>query len=113
MLKENDINRLKLIIRHCDRVADKIKNIFFESFSNNQDLIDVTCFNILQIGEIANGLSSELIKTYSSIPWRQIIGLRNRIVHGYGSVNPTIVYNTASIDVKELEENIMKIIGDN
>jgi len=44
----------------------------------------------------------EFKKTYPSIPWRAIKGLRNRIVHEYGNVDLTIVYDTVKKDIPEL-----------
>ena len=39
-------------------------------FSLNDDIKEVVCFNLFQIGELANGLSIEFIKEYNKIPWK-------------------------------------------
>ncbi len=95
MLAVKDKGILLQIIRRCDRVIDKVLNISKDVFSKNEDIKEVVCFNLFQIGELSNGLSDELIKKYNSIPWKQIIGMRNRIVHGYDIINLDIVWNTA------------------
>lgn len=79
-------------------------------FNNDIDLREVVCFNIFQIGELAKGLSSEFIKKYDKIPWKQIKGMRDRIGHGYGTIDVEIVFNTAKTDIKELNEYCKEIL---
>ena len=72
---------------------------------------EVICFNLFQIGELANGLSEEFVKEYNGIPWKQIIGMRHRIVHGYDTINLDIVWNTSVDSIpshKEYCSNIVK-----
>ena len=54
-------------------------------------LQEACVFNLLQIGELANHLSPEFTADKPSIPWRQMIGLRNRFVHDYDGIRMMIV----------------------
>ena len=74
------------------------------SFNQNEDIKEVVCFNLFQIGELTNSLSIEFIDENSKIPWKQIIGMRHRIVHGYDTINLDIVWNSANYSIKELKE---------
>ena len=47
---------------------------------------DVLCFNLLQIGELAKKFDPNFVKEYGSTPWKEIKGMRDRIVHGYDTV---------------------------
>ena len=94
MLGVKDKGILLQIVKRCNRIIDKVSNINENDFSLNDDIKEVVCFNLFQIGELANGLSIELINEYNKIPWKQIIGMRNRIVHGYDTINLEIVWNT-------------------
>ena len=67
-------------------------------------------FNLFQIGELANGLSEEFVKEYNRIPWKQIIGMRHRIVHGYDSINLDIVWNTAVDSIPSIKEYCSDIV---
>ena len=98
------------IIKRCNRVIEKVSNISETEFALNDDVKEVVCFNLFQIGELANGLSVEFIKEYNKIPWKQIIGMRNRIVHGYDTINLDIVWNTANESIYELKEYCKKIL---
>ena len=111
MLGVKDKGILLQIIKRCNRVIEKVSNISETELSLNDDIKEVVCFNLFQIGELANGLSVEFIKEYNKIPWKQIIGMRNRIVHGYDTINLEIVWNTANESIPELKSYCKEILG--
>ena len=103
MLGVKDKGILLQIVKRCNRIIYKVSSINENDFSLNDDIKEVVCFNLFQIGELANGLSIEFINEYNKIPWKQIIGMRNRIVHGYDTINLEIVWNTANESIPELK----------
>jgi len=111
MLGVKDKGILLQIIKRCNRVVEKVSNISEAEFSLNDDIKEVVCFNLFQIGELANGLSVEFIKEYNKIPWKQIIGMRNRIVHGYDTINLEIVWSTAIESIPELKSYSKEILS--
>ena len=111
MLGVKDKGILLQIIKRCNRVIEKVSNVNETEFTLNDDIKEVVCFNLFQIGELANGLSIEFIKEYNKIPWKQIIGMRNRIVHGYDTINLEIVWNTAIESIPELKSYCKEILG--
>ena len=110
MLGVKDKGILLQIIKRCNRVIEKVSNISVTDFSLNDDVKEVVCFNLFQIGELANGLSIEFIKEYNKIPWKQIIGMRNRIVHGYDTIDLEIVWNTENESIPELKSYCKEIL---
>ena len=54
------------------------------------------------LGEAASRTSAEFRDAHAEIPWGQIVGMRNRIVHGYGEVDPDIVWRVATEDRKSV-----------
>ena len=111
MLGVKDKGILLQIIKRWNRVIEKVSNISVTDFSLNDDIKEVVCFNLFQVGELANGLSVEFTKEYNKIPWKQIIGMRNRIVHGYDTINLEIVWNTANESILELKKYCKEILG--
>ena len=111
MLGVKDKGILLQIIKWCDRVSGKISLVSQNEFNNNEDIKEVICFNLFQIGELANGLSIGFIKEYNKIPWKQIIGMRNRIVHGYDTINLEIVWSTATESIPELKSYCKEILS--
>ena len=75
--------------------------------------VEATVFNLMQIGELAKtSLSDEAKSQLSSIPWQQIYGLRNRIVHGYEGVSMQIVWDTVSEDIPLLNSQLKQAISE-
>ena len=62
------------------------------------------------IGEAAVGVSSEFREKYPQIPWSSIVGMRNRLIHGYYDINLEIVWKTVKKDIPPLKAELEKII---
>ena len=59
----------------------------YDSFIANEPVCSASVLHLLQIGELANSLSSDFRTRYPSIPWKSMIGLRNIVAHRYGDIN--------------------------
>ena len=74
-----------------------------EKFEKDTMCVEATVFNLMQIGELSRySLSDELKDKIKTIPWHQLYGMRNRIVHGYEGVNMQIVWDTVKEDIPKL-----------
>jgi len=62
------------------------------------------------IGEAASQISDELRENAVEIPWFIIIGMRNRLVHAYFSINLDVVWSTSTIDIPSLIEDIKRLL---
>ena len=68
--------------------------------------IDAVVRNLQIIGEAANRLPEEFRAHYSEIPWRNIIGLRNRIVHDYIGVDVEIIWQIVEKEIPHLKKQL-------
>ena len=64
------------------------------------------------VGEAANRVSEETQQRHQEIPWPQIIGLRNRLVHGYDDINLDILWQIIQNDLPPLTERLKAIVGE-
>lgn len=62
------------------------------------------------IGEAASSLSTELKTEFSDIPWRLMSDMRNKIIHEYMSVDYTVVWETATVDLPKLVKPLESIL---
>ena len=113
MLDAKEKGILLSIVKKCERIDAILCNKTKEEFDLNDDLIELVCFNLFQIGEIASKLDNSFIEKYNKVPWKQIIGMRHRIVHGYDSVDVDIVYETAKTNIFDLKNYCLEIIDIN
>ena len=88
---------LAFICRHMEK-ADE------EELATNDLLLDSMLFRLIQVSENARKFSNAFREEHSRIPWVALSGLRNRIVHDYGNVDLSIVYQTLKSDIPLLEE---------
>ena len=61
---------------------------------------------MIQISENAKRLSEKYKEENTNLPWNELTGLRNRIVHDYGNVDLNIVFETLKYDIPELMEQL-------
>lgn len=89
-------------------IVTHMKNVDYKAFSENEILQDSMMFRLIQVSENARKLSDEYKEQHPAIPWTAIYGLRNRIVHDYGNVDLTIVFDTVKDDIPSLMEMMKK-----
>ena len=89
---EKILNDLNFIKKHMDGVTIK-------ALGEDEVLLDSMSFRLIQIQENAKKLTDDYKSAHGSIPWTDIAGLRNRIVHDYGSVRLDIIFSTLTDDV--------------
>ncbi len=109
-MENKDKEILLKILKHAEHaISYSSKYDDLASFEADEMCVEATVFNLMQIGELAKAsLSDALKESIKSIPWNQIYGLRNRIVHGYEGVNFSIVWDTIQDDLPELVSEIKK-----
>lgn len=107
-MDSKDTAVLKKMLQHTKAILEYCKDCNslaeFEEYSMR---VEATVFNLMQLGELAKqSLSDEAKMQITTIPWQQIYGLRNRIVHGYSGVNMQIVWDTVVYDIPELHKEL-------
>lgn len=99
------------IFKDCERILDKVSNIDLDSFLDNEDSKEIVCFNLFQIGELAKKLDQDFVNEYNKVPWSNIKGMRDIIIHSYGSINMKRVYYTATLDIGPLKDYLETILN--
>lgn len=113
MLNDRDKGNLITLIKFCDRLENLLSSISKDNYNDSLDYKEITCFNLLQIGEVSKKLSDAFTNKYNEVPWKQIKGLRDIIVHDYGSIDFDIVWETVKRDITDLNKYCKKILKDN
>jgi uncharacterized protein with HEPN domain len=77
------------------------------SFAANEMAVDATVRTLEIIGEAAKQVPVEVQERESSVPWCEMARMRDRVIHGYHSVDPAIVWRT----VREVLPNVEPLIA--
>ena len=101
---KNDAYYIAKIIKDIDFIIENMSSVSAEDFSKNEIIQDSMMFRLIQISENAKKLSDPYKMHHAEIPWTDVYGLRNKIVHEYGRVDLGIVYDTLVNDIPEVRK---------
>lgn len=62
-------------------------------------------------GEAASKMSKELQKTHSNIPWRAIVGMRNRLIHAYFDIDYDVVWEAIHTEIPKIIPDLEKLVA--
>ncbi len=105
-----DIDRLRHIDECIEHINDYLKGKSFEYMKENIMCFHAVVYNIMIIGEAANLLTKEFRDEHPEVPWRDIVDMRNALVHGYITTNATLVWETYTTDLPILKKQIAQFI---
>ena len=94
-----------------EQIAALIDGLDLHAFRDDRRTRSAILHELTVIGESANKLSDELKSRHADIPWDQIVGTRNIIVHGYFDLLWDRIWRTITIDVPVLERRAAEILA--
>jgi len=99
---------------HILDLAEKIKRRMIDTsrddFDADEDLRIVLAHLVQNIGEAARHVSETLQARHPEVPWRDVIGMRHRIVHDYLEIDYDIVWDVATVELPQLVEKIKPLV---
>lgn len=102
--------RLQHIADAIAEIRNYTKEVAFEEFSSNSMMRNACIRQLEIIGEASSRISEETKNTYKEVAWRQIISLRNLLIHEYFGVDENVVWDIINVNLPELENQILQII---
>jgi len=112
-MKERDYRScIEDIIEHMNYAEEFIKYMTFEEFANDKrTILSVTkCIEI--VGEATKQIPDSIREKYPEVPWRDMAGIRDRLVHGYFKVNLETVWMTVTSEFPELRPMMENVLAD-
>lgn len=101
---------LEDILTSILRIEDYVKGLNFESFSKDQKTIDAVIRNLEIIGEAAKNIPESFSEKHSKMPWREMVSMRNKVIHEYFGVDVSILWQTTREDLPKLKTQIQKLL---
>jgi len=92
------------------KIENYVLNLTERAFEENSEKQDAVIRRIEVIGEAAKNISSITREKYPHIPWREMAGMRDVVIHQYFGVSIALVWRVAVSDIPELKEHIEIII---
>jgi len=106
MLLDSDQTRLSHMLEAAREVAGYVEGLSRTDLDASRPIQHslVRCIEIM--GEAASRLSADFRKAHADIPWQDIIGMRNRLVHAYFDLDLDLIWQTA---VEELPTLVVRL----
>ena len=110
MMQHDDKIKLRHMLDHAKEAVALVRGKEKSDLQKNR-LLELAATRLVEIvGEAAAKISLENQAKYTSIPWSQIIGMRNRLIHGYDAVDLDILWDTLEVDLPPLISALKKIL---
>lgn len=112
MKRKNNLLYLKDIYDSIEKALTFIADFNYKDFIKDEK----TQFAVIRareiIGEASKKINSDLKKKYSDIPWKEMSGMRDILIHEYFGINSKIVWKTLKEDLPPLKEKIKNMMED-
>lgn len=105
-----DLAAVADIVESARSIGDYIAGVSRDEFIENEQLQDSVIRRLLVIGEASARLSDSFRDHRPGIPWREIRGMRNRMVHVYDDIDMNMVWRTARNDVPSLLAELAPVV---
>ncbi len=104
------IDYLKHITDECEFIIQHSQYLSFDDFQENLMLQKALFRSLEVIGEATKNIAFSFREKYPVIQWREIAGMRDKLIHHYFDVDLSVVYDTCVSDIPELAFNIKAIL---
>jgi len=101
---------LKHILEAITNIEKFVEGLTKEGFFENVEKQYAVLRGLEIIGEATKNLSKDLKAKYREIPWRDIAGMRDKLIHEYFSVNLELVWVTIKDQLPEFKKQVLKIL---
>jgi len=112
MKKRDPIVYILDMLNFSESALTFIHGYTFKLFSTDEKTLFAVIRAIEIIGEASKKVPKSLKEKYSHIPWREIAGMRDKVVHEYFGVDKKVVWHTVKNDLPNLKKQLDKILKD-
>jgi uncharacterized protein with HEPN domain len=110
-IKLEDQVRLRHMLDAAVEIQQYVQSSTRDDLNRDRKLVHSLVRLLEIIGEAATQVSKELRDNTALIPWPVLVGMRNRLIHAYFSINLDVVWSTSTEDIPLLISELKKLIG--
>ncbi len=110
MRERNHKVYFKDILDSIENIEKYIKDLSFDEFSNNKMVVDAVIRNFEIIGEASKNIPDDVKVLYKNIPWKEMAGMRDKVIHEYFGIDLDIVWKTAKTRLLNIADSLKSIL---
>ena len=104
---------LKDILKALEDISKFVGNMTFEEFIADDKTSSAVFRKLEVIGEAAKGVPNDVRQKYPKVPWKEMAGMRGRLIHFYFGIDYNLVWSTIKKRIPEIIPDIKRIVCDN
>jgi uncharacterized protein with HEPN domain len=112
MKKRDYTDYVEDIVTAIADIEQFVKGMEFKEFSKDKKTVFAVVRAIEIIGEAARQIPEPLKNNHTEVPWKEMMGIRNKIAHEYFGVDVEVIWNTVKENIPELKPLISKMLRD-
>ncbi len=102
MTERQYLDYLQDIVESVNDIESFVSNMDFDTFCSDKKTINAVIRSLEVIGEASTKIPSEISDRYPSIPWKQMRGMRNKLIHEYFGIDKAILWQVATDEIPPL-----------
>ncbi len=110
-MSKGPVEYIKHIADECSYIISVTKNLSKDEFLDDETLKRAVVRSLEIIGEAAKKISADFKVKWNSIQWKNMAGMRDRLIHDYIGINYSIVWDVAKNKIPELNDQIRQVLS--
>lgn len=106
------LDYLEDIVEAAEKIQRYTTGMTYEAFEEDEKTTDAVLRNFEVIGKAAKNVPEDVRQEYDEIPWSEMAGMRDKLIHGYATIELEIVWTTVEEDVPTLTSQLEAVIQD-
>jgi len=99
MTERQYLDYIQDIVESVNDIKSFVSNMDFNAFCGDKKTINAVIRSLEVIGEASTKIPSEISDQYPAIPWKQMRGMRNKLIHEYFGVDKAILWQVATDEI--------------
>lgn len=110
MRKRNFTDYLRDILDAIEKVETFTQGMDYEQFVKDEKTVFAVIRALEIIGEASKNIPNSVKDRHPSLPWRDMAGIRDKLIHEYFGVNMAVIWNTVKRDIPSLKPLITEVL---
>lgn len=103
---------VKDILDAMEKIEEFVSDMSYEEFINDDKTLSAVIRKFEIIGEATKNLPYEIKEKYPELPWKEMAGMRNRLIHAYFGIDTKLVWDTIHMQLPKIKPELKKILDE-